>query len=226
MAIAARAIVKIDRMVFIMLLGLLLMFQTSEYEIIPLSFYQRSDVVQISKELVGLYLFHQSIDGLVVGRIVETEAYNGRTDRACHAFHKRTNRTEVMYEMGGRAYVYLCYGIHNLFNVVTNEEGMADAVLIRALEPIEGWDIMRTRTNKKTTEARLASGPGLVGKAMAFNTNQTGELLNDKIWVGRKLVDARREIVSAKRIGVDYAGEDANLMWRFYEKGNRFVSRQ
>ncbi len=131
-----------------------------------------------------------------------------------------------MYEMGGRAYVYLCYGIHNLFNVVTNEEGMADAVLIRALEPIEGWDIMRTRTNKKTTEARLASGPGLVGKAMAFNTNQTGELLNDKIWVGRKLVDARREIVSAKRIGVDYAGEDANLMWRFYEKGNRFVSRQ
>ncbi|MEQ9231658.1 MAG: DNA-3-methyladenine glycosylase, partial [Cyclobacteriaceae bacterium] len=192
MAIAARAIVKIDRMVFIMLLGLLLMFQTSEYEIIPLSFYQRSDVVQISKELVGLYLFHQSIDGLVVGRIVETEAYNGRTDRACHAFHKRTNRTEVMYEMGGRAYVYLCYGIHNLFNVVTNEEGMADAVLIKALEPVEGMDIMRTRTNKKTTEARLASGPGLVGKAMAFNTNQTGELLNDKIWVGRKLVDARR----------------------------------
>lgn len=226
MAIAARAIVKIDRMVFIMLLGLLLMFQTSEYEIIPLSFYQRSDVVQISKELVGLYLFHQSIDGLVVGRIVETEAYNGRMDRACHAFQKRTNRTEVMYELGGRAYVYLCYGIHNLFNVVTNEEGMADAVLIRALEPIEGWDIMRTRTNKKTTEARLASGPGLVGKAMDFNTKQTGELLNDKIWVGRKLVDARREIVSAKRIGVDYAGEDANLMWRFYEKGNRFVSRQ
>ncbi len=202
------------------------MFQTTEYEIIPLSFYQRSDVVQISKELIGLYLFHQSVDGLVVGRIVETEAYNGRTDRACHAYHKRTKRTEVMYEHGGKAYVYLCYGIHCLFNIVTNAEGMADAVLIRALEPIEGMDIMRIRTNKKITEERLASGPGLVGKAMGFSTQQSGHLLNDVIWISKRLDERNVTLISAKRIGVDYAGEDANLPWRFYEKGNRFVSRQ
>lgn len=225
-AIAAKAIVKTDLMVFIMLLGLLLMFQSTEYEIIPLTFYQRSDVVQISKELIGMYLFHDSPEGLTVGKIVETEAYNGRTDSACHAYHKRTKRTDVMYQNGGRAYVYLCYGIHHLFNIVTNKEGLADAVLIRALEPIEGIELMRNRNDKKMGAKKLMSGPGLVGKGMGFTTSDTNKKLDEKIWVARKINDDKPELVESKRVGVDYAGEDANLLWRFYEKGNEFISRK
>lgn len=202
------------------------MFQDSEYENIPLSFYQGDDVVEISRLLVGKYLFHQNNEGLTGGRIVETEAYNGRSDRACHAYHKRTPRTEVMYQLGGRAYVYLCYGMHHLFNIVTNRGGFADAVLIRALEPIEGIEIMRDRTNKRKGESKLASGPGLVGKAMGFTVDQTGTNLDGDIWVARRKSDKEVEIAARERIGVDYAGEDAKLPWRFIEVGNDFVSKK
>ena len=202
------------------------MFDQSRYEIMPLSFYQGDDVVKISRELIGMVLFHQSADGIVGGRIVETEAYNGRTDQACHAYHRQTKRTEVMYQSGGRAYIYLCYGIHRLFNIVTNVKGKADAVLIRAIEPMVGMDLMRTRTGKTVKELRLASGPGAVGKALNFRLEQTGVLLNDKIWVGMELNNKTTEIVAEKRIGVDYAGEDANLPWRFMLKRSLFVSRK
>ena len=114
----------------------------SEYVKIPKSFYQREDVVKIAQELLGKYIFTQ-VDGKVTaGMIVETEAYNGRNDKACHAFLKRTKRTEVMYQPGGLAYIYLCYGIHHLFNIVTNRSGLADAVLIRAVEPAFGLQTM------------------------------------------------------------------------------------
>jgi len=200
------------------------MLDTSTYEIIPFSFYQREDVVEIAKEMVGLYLFHASADGLTGGRIVETEAYNGRMDKACHAFHRRTPRTEVMYQSGGRAYVYLCYGIFHLFNVVTNTEGNADAVLIRALEPVVGLDLMRHRTGKKESDRRLASGPGLVGKAMGFHARQSGMLLGENVQLARKWEVEPFELESARRIGVEYAGEDALLPWRFMMKENPYVS--
>jgi len=202
------------------------MFEQSAYETIPLSFYQGDDVVKISRELIGAVLFHDTQEGLVGGRIVETEAYNGRTDKACHAYHRRTKRTEVMYASGGRAYIYLCYGIHRLFNIVTNVEGKADAVLIRAIEPLVGLDLMRLRTGKEKKEFRLASGPGVVGKAFGFSTQQTSTGLDDSIWLEREKNTEAVEVVVAKRIGVDYAEEHAELMWRFMLKGSKFVSRK
>ncbi|MCP4458555.1 MAG: DNA-3-methyladenine glycosylase [Cytophagales bacterium] len=202
------------------------MLDRLRYENIPLSYYQGDDVVKICRELIGMVLFHQSAEGLVGGRIVETEAYNGRTDKASHAYHRRTKRTEVMYEQGGCAYIYLCYGIHHLFNIVTNVEGYADAVLIRAIEPMFGIDLMRARTGKGERTAKLASGPGLVGKSMGFRKSQTGQLLNDKIWIGKEKNGKVANVEISKRIGVDYAEEDADLPWRFMLKGSGFVSRK
>ena len=109
------------------------------------SFYERDNVVEIAKDLLGKYLFTNINGELTGGKIVETEAYNGLNDRACHAYQKRTPRTEVMYGEGGKAYVYLCYGIHHLFNIVTNKKGYADAVLIRGLQPVEGINVMKER---------------------------------------------------------------------------------
>jgi len=202
------------------------MFDQSAYETIPLSFYQGDDVVKISQELIGTVLFHDTQEGLVGGRIVETEAYNGRTDKACHAYHRRTKRTEVMYQSGGCVYIYLCYGIHRLFNIVTNAEKMADAVLIRAIEPLVGLDLMRLRTQKSMNEERLASGPGVIGKAFGFGTAQTGAMLDGTIWLGREKSSESFEIEARKRVGVDYAGEDADLPWRFVLNGSRFISKK
>ena len=197
---------------------------TSVYEKLPRSFYQRSDVVQIAKDLLGKVLFTQ-IDGvLTAGKIVETEAYCGRGDKACHANNKRTPRTEVMYEDGGKAYVYLCYGIHHLFNVVTNDVGLADAVLIRALEPMEGAGVMKER--RKSTKAKLASGPGTLSQAMGIHVKMTGEdLLADKIWIAYNSKPEKPEILTDTRIGVEYAEEDALKPWRFVIAGNKFVSK-
>jgi DNA-3-methyladenine glycosylase len=200
------------------------MLDTSRYEIIPFSFYQRSDVVQIAKEMLGLYLFHETSEGLAGGRIVETEAYCGQLDRACHAFKGQTPRTEVMFQSGGRAYIYLCYGIYHLFNVVTNVEGAADAVLIRAVEPVVGKDLMRLRTGKSPSDQRLASGPGLVGKALGFHSKQTGTRLGNAIQLVRNPTDDAFETLSTTRVGVEYAGEDALLPWRFFIKENPYVS--
>jgi len=192
------------------------------YETIPITFYQQDNVVEISRKLLGKYLMHQTTEGLTGGKIVETEAYSGKNDRACHAHGKRTPRTEVMYQSGGRAYIYLCYGIHHLFNIVTNKEGMADAVLIRAIEPVEGLDLMQERTGKST---RIASGPGLVGKAMELNRLQSGQMLNTSIWLENRN-EKDFTIFETTRIGVDYAGDDAKRPWRFYIRDNPYVSRK
>ena len=202
------------------------MLISSEFEIVPLSFFQRNDVVKIAKELVGMYLVHESKEGLTGGLIVETEAYCGAIDRACHAFGKRTPRTEVMYKDGGAAYIYLCYGMYHLFNIVTNTSGSADAVLIRAIEPIWGIDLMRERTLKKEKDKRLASGPGLLGKSMAFNRDQSGITLGEEIKVLRKINQEIVNKVARTRIGVEYAGEDALLPWRFIIEDNNYVSKK
>ena len=197
---------------------------TSIYEKLDRSFYQREDVVQIAKDLLGMVLITQ-IDGFVTaGKIVETEAYCGRGDKACHANGKRTPRTEVMYGPGGHAYVYLCYGIHHLVNVVTNNEGQADAVLIRALEPLKGIDIMKER--RMQTKAKLASGPGTLSQAMGIEVGMTGtDLLGDQIWIGKQRESEPIEILADTRIGVEYAEEDALRPWRFIISENRFVSK-
>jgi DNA-3-methyladenine glycosylase len=193
---------------------------------LPLSFYIKNDVVNIAKDLLGKVLVTNWNDEYTSGRIVETEAYSGETDKASHASKGRTARTEVMFNEGGRAYVYLCYGIHQMFNIVTNKEGIPDAVLVRAIEPIDGIDIMLKRTGKKKFDESLTRGPGNVGKAFGFHTSQCGLLLNsDELYIaddGFKI--AKDMIGTSPRIGVDYAGKHAEWHYRFFVKGNKFVS--
>lgn len=194
---------------------------------LPVSFYQRSNVVQITKELIGKVLVTNFNDEFTSGRIVEAEAYEGVVDRASHAFKGLTPRTKIIFGEGGTAYVYLCYGIHQMFNIVTSMEGEAHAILIRAVEPIEGVEVMLRRTGKKVAGPDLTSGPGKVGKAFGFHTTQCGlPVYGDEIYIaddGFRVSDAN--IISSPRIGVDYAGEHAEWHYRFYMRGSKYVSR-
>jgi DNA-3-methyladenine glycosylase len=190
-------------------------------------FYNRPDVVKIAKELIGKVLVTQFGEVITSGRIVETEAYAGAIDKASHAFGgRRTNRTEVMYQPGGAAYVYLCYGIHHLFNVVTNKKDIPHAILIRAIEPIYGITTMLKRTGKKQADYTLTKGPGNVSKALGIQTSHTGlSLLGDEIYIATDdFVAGNKNIIATPRIGVDYAGEDAKLPYRFILKDNPYVS--
>ena len=193
---------------------------------LPKSFYLRNDVVKIAKELLGKILVTNWNNEYTSGRIVETEAYAGEIDKASHASKGKTKRTSVIFEEGGTAYVYLCYGIHEMFNIVTNKNGIAHAILIRAVEPIEGIDIMLRRTGKKALNETLTRGPGNVGKAFGFHRSQCGlSLQSDELYVADDGYEVDKKlIVASPRIGVDYAGEDALLDYRLYIKGNKFVS--
>ena len=195
---------------------------------LPVSFYQRSSVIQTAKELLGKILVTKWDRIETSGRIVEVEAYNGVIDKASHASGgRRTNRNEVMYGKGGVAYVYLCYGIHHLFNVVTNEQETPHAILIRALEPLKGIDTMLKRTNKKQLDHTLTKGPGNVSKALgiSFKHHSGHSLLSKDLFIAEdNFVLNKKAVASSSRIGVDYAGDDANLPYRFYIKGNPFVS--
>ena len=183
------------------------------------SFYLREDVVQIAKDLLGKYLFtNLNNEGITGGIIVETEAYEGVTDRASHAYNnRRTNRTEVMYMEGGVAYVYLCYGVHSLFNIVTNVKDVPHAILIRGIKPVEGIDVMLKRVNKTKITERIGIGPGNVSKLLGIHYSQSGEsLFGRKIWLedrGIKILPDK--IITGPRIGIDYAGKDALLPYRF-----------
>lgn len=196
---------------------------------LPESFYQRENVVQIAKELLGKTI-HTIIDGeYTSARITEVEAYSGVNDKACHANNgNRTTRTEVMYAQGGHTYVYLCYGIHHLFNVVTNIEDRADAVLVRAVEPLEGVDIMLKRRSKIKLDKTLSSGPGTLTQALGIKTKMHyGKwLLDNDIWLEDSRNLSSNEIVTSTRIGVDYAEEDALKPWRFYIKDNQWISKK
>lgn len=192
------------------------------------SFYANDDVLEISKDLLGKFLMTK-INGVVTGgMIVETEAYNGRCDKACHAFpEKRTKRTEIMYNPGGSAYVYLCYGIHYLFNITTNIKDKADAVLVRAIEPVEGIDVMLKRRNLQVVKPQLTAGPGVLTQALGINKRHYGaDLSGSEVWIeDRNIILMEEDVVACPRIGVAYAEEDALLPWRFYIKGNKFVSK-
>lgn len=194
---------------------------------LPLSFFDRSDPTVIARELLGKTLCTR-IDGqFTSGIIVETEAYRGCDDQASHASKGTpTPRTAIMYGPPGVAYVYLCYGIHYLFNVVTNGPQRADAVLIRALEPLEGLAKMLERRTMGQMEARVTRGPGSLAKAMGIGRGQNGKsVLGDTVWIEETGSIPPCEIISSPRVGVDYAGNDAFLPWRYYVKGNKFVSK-
>ena len=196
---------------------------------LTLDFYQRDNVVIISKELLGKALFTNFNNEITAGIIVETEAYAGITDKASHAYGgKRTKRTETMYAAGGCAYVYLCYGMHHMFNVVTNVEGVPHAVLIRAVQPLDGIDIMLRRRNLENISNRLTAGPGILSQAMGISIHISGKSLLDKqIWIENRdnnnpLKDFK--IISSPRVGVQYAGKDASNPWRFQIENSPWVS--
>lgn len=196
-------------------------------EKLPLSFYQRHNVLQIAKELLGKLIVTRWNGTITSARIVETEAYAGVLDRASHAYGaRRTNRNDIMYAEGGVAYVYLCYGIHHLFNVVTNREGTPHAILVRAGEPVSGIPEMLKRTGKAKADHTLTRGPGNLSKALGiFTMHSRTSLLDENLFLADDgFAYKKREIVASPRIGVDYAGEDALLPYRFFIKGNPYVS--
>ncbi|MCC7507032.1 MAG: DNA-3-methyladenine glycosylase [Saprospiraceae bacterium] len=192
------------------------------------AFYQRDDVVGIARELLGQVLVTQFEGVRTAGLITEVEAYRAPDDRACHAWNnRRTPRTEVMFRPGGSAYIYLCYGIHHLFNVVTGPEGAAHAVLIRGIEPLEGIDLMLQRRKARRFEPSLTTGPGALAQALGLHTRMSGQSLLDPdspVWIERG--NAPASIGAGPRIGVDYAGECAAWPWRFWVEGSQFYRKK
>lgn len=190
-------------------------------------FYLRDDVVEISGDLLGKVLC-TLIEGDVTKVIItETEAYAGVSDRASHAFgNRRTKRTEPLFGQGGRSYVYLCYGIHSLFNVVTNEPGIPHAILIRAAVPLSGVECMLERRGKNKIDKSLLAGPGSVARALGITTQHTGiSLVGRQIWIEDQGIEIDREsILVGPRIGIDYAGEDALRPYRFRADTGRLPS--
>src|ERR1035437_7333975 len=199
---------------------------------LPLSFYRQTVVVSIARDLLGKSLFTDNNGVITGGIITETEAYAGVTDKASHAFGNRfTERIQIMYREGGCIYVYLCYGIHSLFNSVTNNEGIPHAVLIRGIHPTQGLEVMLERRGMKHPGRDFCKGPGKVSKALGIHYSHTGILLSNtvvidnemKIWVedNQRIIE-KDEIIVSPRIGVDYAGDDAFLPYRFELKVKTF----
>ena len=180
--------------------------------------YLQEDVVGVAKSLLGKIIFTSAGEMVTGGMITETEAYAGITDRASHAWNnRRTDRTRTMYQTGGLAYVYLCYGIHHLFNFVTNKAGVPNAVLLRGIYPMFGRGIMEHRSGKKSSEKHFCDGPGKVTKALGITIKDNGtDLTGNRIWVeDRGIVVKDTDVLITPRIGVGYAGEDARLAYRF-----------
>ena len=180
-------------------------------------YFLQDDVVSLAKSLIGCTM-HSFIDGMYCcGIIVETEAYAGITDRASHAYgDRKTARTEVMYRSGGIAYIYFSYGMHHLFNVVTAAAGIPHAVLIRGLFPLVGEDFMQQRRGRKIAVADLANGPAKLTKSMGITLKHNCLSLDGNvIWFENEAPNLINKLVSGPRIGIDYAGEDALLPYRF-----------
>lgn len=195
---------------------------------LPLSYYSNQDVLFLAQDLLGKVLFTEIDREITAGIIVETEAYFGVKDKASHAYGgRRTDRTETLYNQGGVSYVYLCYGIHHLFNVVTSVEDDPHAVLIRAVEPLIGTEIMELRRNMPASKAAISSGPGSAAKALGIDRSFNKKDLNgNEIWIEDHGIQyPSDDIVTGPRIGVAYAQEDALLPWRFFVKGNKYVSK-
>lgn len=200
-----------------------------KYKKLPLNFYHHSDVIKIAKHLLGKFLVTRINNQLTAGMIVETEAYQGPMDKASHAYNnRRTSRTETMYLNGGVAYIYLCYGIHHLFNVVTGPKNTPHAVLIRAIEPSCGIKAMLQRRNLTKPQKKLTAGPGNLSRALGITTTQDQIKLNSKtLWLEDRNINIKNnQIISSPRVGVDYAQEHAQLPWRFTIENNPWVSQK
>ncbi|MDX6305116.1 MAG: DNA-3-methyladenine glycosylase [Blastocatellia bacterium] len=194
---------------------------------LPREFYTRVDVLEVARDLLGKKLVVPGKNGArVAGIIVETEAYRGPQDRASHAYNgRRTNRTETMYGIGGTAYVYFVYGMYNQFNVVTNVADTPHAILVRAVEPSEGLNIMRRRRQGRS-EYELTSGPGRLCLAMGIDrTLDKADLLGGRVWIEEAASISPRQIARGPRVGIDYAEEWVRKPWRFWIRDNPFVSK-
>jgi DNA-3-methyladenine glycosylase len=199
-------------------------------QILKRDFYTRADTLLVARELLGKRLIVPSEKGTrVSSRIVEVEAYLGAEDRAAHSYGgRRTRRTETMFGVGGTAYVFFVYGMHHQFNVVAGPQGLPHAVLVRAVEPEEGRELMKER-RPVSKERELTSGPGKLCRALGIDLTFDGEDLTagGRVWLEETGVTFKpEEVASGPRIGVDYAGEDASKPWRFWVKGNEYVSRK
>ena len=190
---------------------------------LPRDFYTRKDVVKIARQLLGKVIYTSVENVISSGIITETEAYEGVTDKASHAYNnRRTARTEIMYWNGGHAYVYLCYGIHSLFNIVTSVHSDPHAVLVRAIEPLSGIENMQFRAGKTVTNSKNGTGPGNVSKLLGIKVAHSGIDLcpvsesECEIWIQDDgILVPESEIKISTRIGIDYAAEDALLPYRF-----------
>ena len=185
---------------------------------LPPGFYCRDDAVEVARDLLGKVLCTRLRGRVTRAVITETEAYAGTGDRASHAYGgRRTARTEPMYAAGGTAYVYLCYGIHHLFNVVAGAAGDPLAVLVRAGAPFDGIDLMRRRRGAPKDDRNLLQGPGCLAQALGITTSLSGtSLLGDRVWIEDRGIGVEPgDVAAGPRVGVDYAGSDARLPYRF-----------
>jgi len=192
------------------------------------SFYLSNDILKLSKSLLGKSLCTNISNKFTSGIIVEVEAYLGTHDRASHSYNnRRTPRTETMFKSGGISYVYLCYGVHPLLNVVVSKKDNPSAILIRAIEPVEGINIMLERRNFSLINKELTNGPGKLSKALGISLNHNSISLEiNIIWIeNKRFIIKEKDILSSPRIGVDYAGRDAKLPYRFSIKANKWVSK-
>lgn len=190
-------------------------------------FYLQTDVADIARQLLDKYLVTRFDGDETIVRITETEAYAGISDKASHAYNgRRTKRTEVMFAEGGCAYVYLCYGIHHLFNVVTHQQDVPHAVLIRAGEPMAGISIMQQRLQRSVSATRITTGPGNLAKAMGITIHHSGRsLLDDDFFIAESDVsEVPEHVMVSPRIGVDYAGNAARWLYRFFVKDSPYVT--
>jgi DNA-3-methyladenine glycosylase len=194
---------------------------------LPREFYTRPNVLAVARDLLGKLLVVPAKNGKrVSGRIVEVEAYRGPQDRAAHSFGgRRTKRTETMYRIGGTAYVFFVYGMYNQFNVVSNVADAPHAVLIRAVEPVEGIELMRKRRQAQP-DYNLTNGPGKLCLALGIDRGlDAAELLGERVWLEEGVKISRSLCASGPRIGFDFAQEWKDKPWRFWVKDNPFVSR-
>lgn len=189
------------------------------------SFYLQ-DTVEAARQLLGKLLVHRTPEGAAGGMIVETEAYVGAVDKACHTYNGISPRTEIMFAEGGVAYVYLIYGMYHCFNAVTGSAGEGDAVLIRALEPVFGLDLMRRRRGQRDLR-KLCSGPGKLCQALAIGKTQYGlDLTGEELFIADFRTIPEELVARGPRINVDYAEEAVDFPWRFRVRDSKYVSRR
>jgi DNA-3-methyladenine glycosylase len=203
-------------------------FLSKKLKPLPRSFYLQ-DTVKAARDCLGKILLTETVEGITAGRIVEAEAYVGKTDKACHSYnYRRTPRTEIMFAQGGYAYIFMVH-THNQFCFSTNEVGEPDAVLVRAIEPLEGIDLMKKRREIEDPLKRLGNGPGITCKSLHITKMLYGHdlTLGNKIWLSDDGTSYdNKEIIATKRVGIDYAEESKDLPWRFYLKGSPFISKK